>query len=1220
MDGLIDIVNNIQLKSNKETINKSNVNNTLENTKSKTLPSYLTNISSYIQNDFSTSSTKSTLSLDALEKNNNMLIQSHVFPRSNFIRSPNNLAGVHGNLNKDESNFYKNSIMSLNSSISGSSLYSMCNSASSLNSCSNNKDNSININIINGNLCNETKSIPPNFQMPHNKDITNDSDKITSAVLTSSIPFYNVTKYLPYYSFSKHKKVSQIVPPYTIQENSIVQDNKYFEKNESIVSDVQNIDCQPHASDIYKPSWLLRLFESPHFDMSIAISYLYNSKESGVHSYIVNKMFSFPEHEVDFYLIQIINMYNSMKEVAEVLHSYIIHRSRMNIDFALRCTCLLDAFQPDLNVSRRKHRGLKLKEIIFTEDLKIRNVEADKLIKIPSPPSENSLNNNLTTHDKPSIIKGDEITENSKIKTAISSNSDYSINCQQFRKKGLHHYRSKSDATIVGYGKSSIQSPPNLPDSNFNNLMAAYNYNYNKSNSSLNFVHSTVSQRVSFLPRGIGDINSGRAFDNGCTCISIHPNSRINIHNSNDSMNPVIAEKMCTLFHKCNCDAPKLIPQYEFLKALHKIGNKLQMFASKDLRTTKLISEITLLNMNLPSRVWLPIYSRQTPHHILRIHPSSAVVLNSKDKAPFILYVEVLECSDISTCPVPKKMLETEQYMNDSIHISSFRSNPRFVPHLSHNNSQSSFLRFTRSAENLQHLNLPHNNLSAYNFYNFELNVPNGHRAQDTEDNTDTLSYDDTTSISSFVVNNANNNINNCVNNYNGNGGLDFEIDTNRLSISSSTQPSCHLESYSLSNNKPLIFPAPDQLSQFSMDSYASNDSGYTNNGHLQLQNCQESNGTVNCNDKKDATNSGSLLVMAGDIRKRLAETLLTPKSSFKRDPDDPSASILKEPWMDKFQRLKAQSPYGHLGKWNLFPIIIKCGDDLRQELMAQQILMLLQKIWSEERISLWLYPYDIFVFSKDSGMIRPIVNAISLHQIKRNLSPSIQNAQNLESFEEILSSAIQENPKSEPTPPSNTKINNNICSNFTLLGYFLSEFGNANSEEFLSAQRSFVQSCAAYCIVCYLLLLKDRHNGNILLDSEGHLIHIDFAYMLSNSPKNLGFENSPFKLTQEFVDVMGGFGSDMFEYFKILMLKGFIAARKHMDKILTLVEIMQLNSQLPCFKNSVSTIKGMRDRFHLNMTEEQLRCLVENLVETSVHSITTRLYDGFQYLSNGIL
>lgn len=55
-----------------------------------------------------------------------------------------------------------------------------------------------------------------------------------------------------------------------------------------------------------------------------------------------------------------------------------------------------------------------------------------------------------------------------------------------------------------------------------------------------------------------------------------------------------------------------------------------------------------------------------------------------------------------------------------------------------------------------------------------------------------------------------------------------------------------------------------------------------------------------------------------------------------------------------------------------------------------------------------------------------------------------------------------------------------------------------------------------------------------------------------------MGFETSPFKLTPEFVEVMGGDGSDMFEYFKILILQGLIAARKHQDMIVPIVEIMR--------------------------------------------------------------
>ncbi len=41
-------------------------------------------------------------------------------------------------------------------------------------------------------------------------------------------------------------------------------------------------------------------------------------------------------------------------------------------------------------------------------------------------------------------------------------------------------------------------------------------------------------------------------------------------------------------------------------------------------------------------------------------------------------------------------------------------------------------------------------------------------------------------------------------------------------------------------------------------------------------------------------------------------------------------------------------------------------------------------------------------------------------------------------------------------------------------------------------------------------------------MDREGHLLHIDFGFILSSSPRNLGFETAPFKLTEEFIEVDG--------------------------------------------------------------------------------------------------
>lgn len=340
--------------------------------------------------------------------------------------------------------------------------------------------------------------------------------------------------------------------------------------------------------------------------------------------------------------------------------------------------------------------------------------------------------------------------------------------------------------------------------------------------------------------------------------------------------------------------------------------------------------------------------------------------------------------------------------------------------------------------------------------------------------------------------------------------------------------------------------------------------------------------------DVKYENSSGNFtLISALEIRRRLEkEDSYSIKSGLNggRDSQDPSMSALKEPWAEKEARIKESSPYGHYPNWKLLAVIVKSGDDLRQELMAFQFLQKLQEIWHQEHVKVFVRPTRILVLSKDSGMIEPFLNAVSLHQIKK----------------------LQANKKFQQT---------------TLLDYFLQEFGpTKTSEDFLTAQKNFVESCAGYSIACYLLQVKDRHNGNILLDDQGHLIHIDFGFMLSTSPKNLGFESSAFKMTYEFVEIMGGIQSDMFAYFKILMLKGFLAARKHMDKLVPLIEIMQLSSQLPCFqKGTAAIIRLLKDRFHLSLTEEQLQIQIDNMIMNSMNSFTTKIYDNFQYYTNDI-
>ena len=112
-------------------------------------------------------------------------------------------------------------------------------------------------------------------------------------------------------------------------------------------------------------SWLLRFFESKHFDMSIAISYLYNTKEQGVQTYLVNRLFTFPDNDVDFYIPQLLNMYIYIKDIADLLNPYFRYRCCNSVDFSLRCAWLLESFINDnKKESRKVSYAIKMRNII----------------------------------------------------------------------------------------------------------------------------------------------------------------------------------------------------------------------------------------------------------------------------------------------------------------------------------------------------------------------------------------------------------------------------------------------------------------------------------------------------------------------------------------------------------------------------------------------------------------------------------------------------------------------------------------------------------------------------------------------------------------------------------------------------------------------------------------------------------------------------------------
>lgn len=66
-------------------------------------------------------------------------------------------------------------------------------------------------------------------------------------------------------------------------------------------------------------------------------------------------------------------------------------------------------------------------------------------------------------------------------------------------------------------------------------------------------------------------------------------------------------------------------------------------------------------------------------------------------------------------------------------------------------------------------------------------------------------------------------------------------------------------------------------------------------------------------------------------------------------------AAVFSENWETKKERIRAESPYGHLPNWRLISVIVKNGADLRQEQFAVQLIREMQKIWQDTKLDAWV-------------------------------------------------------------------------------------------------------------------------------------------------------------------------------------------------------------------------------------------------------------------------
>jgi phosphatidylinositol 3-kinase len=247
------------------------------------------------------------------------------------------------------------------------------------------------------------------------------------------------------------------------------------------------------------------------------------------------------------------------------------------------------------------------------------------------------------------------------------------------------------------------------------------------------------------------------------------------------------------------------------------------------------------------------------------------------------------------------------------------------------------------------------------------------------------------------------------------------------------------------------------------------------------------------------------------------------------------------------------------------FDVIFKCGDDIRQDQLVIQVIQILDEMLKQNGLDLCLTPYTVLATSVDDGFVEKVANVETLQTVQRDMGGVVKYLQ-----------------AKNPSPPDAHK----------------------------RALQRFVKSCAGYCVITFLLGIGDRHLENLLITTDGRLLHIDFGYIFGNDPKPFP---PPMKINREMVDAFGGVQSEGYASFKKYCCSAYNIIRKHAKLILSLLLLM-VDASIPQIWDGkldrrVNILK-VQEKMRLELSDAEATQYIQNVIADSVGSVFTNLWD----------
>ncbi|PAV60950.1 hypothetical protein WR25_25786 isoform B [Diploscapter pachys] len=254
------------------------------------------------------------------------------------------------------------------------------------------------------------------------------------------------------------------------------------------------------------------------------------------------------------------------------------------------------------------------------------------------------------------------------------------------------------------------------------------------------------------------------------------------------------------------------------------------------------------------------------------------------------------------------------------------------------------------------------------------------------------------------------------------------------------------------------------------------------------------------------------------------------------------------------------------------YAIIHKKDDDMRQDAFVLMMVNEMVRIWKANDLDLRIVTFRVMPVGYKKGMGELVSNCATLLEIQKD-----------DGFTGVMKDEV--------------------------LQKWL-EKHNTSEFTFKEASENFTRSCAAWCVITYVLGIGDRHNDNILVTTKGHVFHIDFGKYMGDWQMAAGFRRDrvPFVFTSEMFFVINGGRNQATESYQTFIdycCKAFNCLRRNRTNLTNLLRMMAC-SDVPGI--NMDSLAFVEKNLMLDLSETNATMQFTEMIQSSLKSLSTRL------------